>query len=69
MGAAEIKGCQSKGVYCYVKHFAVNEQETHRMGPANWLTEQALRELYLKPFEIVVKQGKQESHDVQPLHV
>ncbi|MGI6392083.1 MAG: glycoside hydrolase family 3 C-terminal domain-containing protein [Candidatus Izemoplasmatales bacterium] len=58
MGAAEIKGCQSKGVYCYVKHFAVNEQETHRMGACNWLTEQALRELYLKPFEIVVKQGK-----------
>lgn len=58
IGAAEVKGCQSKGVYCYVKHFALNEQETHRSGGSSWVTEQAMREIYLKPFEIVVKEGK-----------
>lgn len=55
--ASVIKGAASKGVYTYMKHFAVNEQETHRAGVCTWLTEQALREIYLKPFEIAVKQG------------
>ncbi len=58
IAAALIRGCRSKGVYTYVKHFAVNEQETNRTGLTTWLTEQALRELYLKPFEIAVKEGK-----------
>lgn len=57
MAAAEIRGCQSKGVYCYMKHFALNEQETHRGGGCSWVTEQAMREIYLKPFEIAVKEG------------
>lgn len=57
MAASEIKGAASKGVYCYVKHFAVNDQETNRAGLCTWLTEQALREVYLKPFEIAVKAG------------
>lgn len=59
IAAAEIKGCRSKGVYCYVKHFALNEQETHRSsnGSGTWVTEQAMREIYLKPFEIAVKEG------------
>lgn len=59
MAAAEIKGCQSKGVYCYMKHFALNEQETHRSltGSSSWVTEQAMREIYLRPFEIAVKEG------------
>ena len=57
MAAAEITGCQSKGVYCYMKHFALNEQETHRNGSCSWVTEQAMREIYLKPFEIAVKKG------------
>lgn len=60
MGAAEVRGCQKKGVFCYVKHFVGNEQETHRSvtGDCSWVTEQALRELYLRPFEIIVKEGK-----------
>ena len=59
MAAAEIRGCASKGVYCFVKHFALNEQETHRSsnGSGTWVTEQAMRELYLRPFEIAVKEG------------
>lgn len=58
IASAEVQGCQSKGVNCYVKHFAVNEQETHRNGGCSWLTEQAMRELYLRPFEMTVKIGK-----------
>lgn len=58
MAAAEIRGCQSKGVYCYVKHFALNEQETYRGGNCSWVTEQAMREIYLKPFELAVKAGE-----------
>ena len=59
MAAAQIRGCQSKGVYCFVKHFAVNDQETHRSinGVSVWLSEQALRETYLRAFEIIVKEG------------
>ena len=55
-----IAGVADKGVYANVKHFAVNDQETHRSsnGIATWLDEQALRELYLKPFEMAVKEGK-----------
>lgn len=58
MAAAVIRGAADKGVYAFVKHFAANEQETHRGGVCTWLTEQSLRELYLKPFEIAVKKGK-----------
>ena len=59
MSAAIIKGCQERGVACTIKHFVANEQETHRSngGNSTWLTEQALRELYLKPFEIAVKES------------
>ncbi len=59
MAAAVIRGCQSKGVYCYVKHFALNEQETHRSigGNCSWVTEQAMRETFLRPFELAVKEG------------
>ena len=60
MAGAEIRGCQEKGVVCMVKHFAANEQETHRSigGDCSWLTEQSLRELYLKSFELAVKTGE-----------
>ncbi len=60
IGANAVAGAKSKGVYTYVKHFAVNDQETDRVsnGLITWLTEQTLREIYLKPFEIIVKEGK-----------
>lgn len=57
MAAAVTRGTASKGVYTCLKHFAVNEQETHRAGTATWLTEQSMREVYLKAFEIAVKDG------------
>ena len=55
MAVNVINGAAQKGVYTDLKHFAVNEQETARGGVATYCTEQALRELYLKPFEIAVK--------------
>ena len=60
MGAAEVQGIQSRGVLPKVKHFVANEQETHRSigGDLSWLSEQALREIYLKPFEYTVKLGE-----------
>lgn len=59
LAAAQIRGLRAKGVIPMLKHFAVNDQETHRSanGLVTWLTEQSLREIYLKPFEIAVKEG------------
>ena len=60
IAAAEIRGMQSKGVTPMIKHFVANEQETHRSinGDCSWLTEQALREIYLKAFEIAIKESE-----------
>lgn len=60
MVASELQGIQSKGIYCFTKHFAANDQETNRDagGLATWVNEQALREVYLRGFEIAVKQGE-----------
>ncbi|MDF7665808.1 glycoside hydrolase family 3 N-terminal domain-containing protein [Bifidobacterium sp. ESL0745] len=58
LAAAQIKAAQSKGVYAFMKHFAVNEQETNRSSMlATWANEQSIREIYLKPFELSVKLG------------
>lgn len=59
MAAAEAGGAKSKGIVTYMKHFAVNEQETNRdtNGLVTWLNEQSLREIYLKQFEIAVKES------------
>ena len=58
MGAAMVKGCNSTNTYTYIKHFALNDQETNAMaGLLTWSNEQAIREIYLKPFEIAVKEG------------
>lgn len=56
--AYQAKGALANGMYVYVKHFAVNENEKGRNGLYTWLTEQSLREIYLKAFEITVKVGK-----------
>lgn len=57
MATAVSNGAASKGVYTLIKHFVLNEQETNRVdnGPATWATEQTIRELYLKPFEMAIK--------------
>lgn len=60
MAVNVINGAKQKGVYTDLKHFALNDQETARGGISTFCTEQALRELYLKPFEIAVK-GDDES--------
>lgn len=57
MGAAEVRGAQSKGVIVYMKHFALNDQETNRMGVAVMSNEQTARQIYLNPFEITVREG------------
>ena len=58
MGAAFICGVQSNGVGACVKHFAVNNQETYRNSVNAVVDERALREIYLKAFEITVKKGR-----------
>lgn len=56
MSAAMVSGAESKGVLTFMKHFALNEQEVNaRSGVNVFVDEQAMRELYLKPFEITVK--------------
>ena len=56
MASNAIKGAQEHGVYAYMKHFALNDQEGNRTSmAATWSNEQAIREIYLKPFEISVK--------------
>ena len=62
--AAQTSGLQSKGIAVYTKHFAVNDQETNRAGVHTWLNEQAMREIYLRPYEICVKNSTFEYSDV-----
>ena len=51
-----VKGSQENGVYAYMKHFALNDQEQNRCDMVcTWSNEQAIREIYLKPFEMCVK--------------
>ena len=52
--AAETLGIQSKGVYVYNKHFVLNDQENNRAGIGTWVNEQALRENYLRAFELPI---------------
>ena len=56
--AAEIEGVQSKGVGVSLKHFALNNSENYRFMGDSVADERAMREIYLKPFEIAVKEGK-----------
>ena len=57
--AAEVVGTATdRGVYCYFKHFATNDQEKNRESGISFLTEQALREIYLRSFQMVFEEGK-----------
>lgn len=56
MATNAIMGSQEQGVYAFMKHFALNDQETNRTSMlCTWSTEQAIREIYLKPFEKCIK--------------
>lgn len=56
MAVNEVNGASEQGVYPYIKHFALNEQETNRCSfLLTFASEQAIREIYLKPFEMTVK--------------
>lgn len=70
MTAAVMKGAAAKGVYVNLKHFALNDQETHRSinGLITWATEQSMREIYLKAFEIAIKTAKFD-YDVKAMGV
>lgn len=58
MAAAECQGVYEYNLYPFIKHFALNDQETNRNGMlCTWSTEQAIREIYLKPFEKCIKEA------------
>ncbi|MGM9538526.1 MAG: glycoside hydrolase family 3 C-terminal domain-containing protein [Candidatus Onthomonas sp.] len=58
MGASEVAGAKEFGIQCYIKHFALNDSEINRCNMlCTWTNEQAMREVYLKPFELSVKVG------------
>lgn len=59
MSAAMVSGAQSRDIIVTMKHYAMNEQEVNaRSGVFIWANEQAIREIYLRPFEITVKEGE-----------
>ena len=58
LAAAEAEGAAMQGVYMFVKHFALNDQDENRLSISVWANEQSMRELYLRPFEIAVKEGE-----------
>ena len=63
IASLECEGVISRGMYVFVKHYAINDQENHRgdrngqYSMATWMNEQSARELYLKPFEMCMKVG------------
>jgi beta-glucosidase len=71
VASLEIKGAAEKGVYSTIKHFALNDQENHRgdggieQGCATWSNEQAIREIYVKPFDICMHVGAVDENYVE----
>ena len=58
MAGRVVAGATDRGVYCFFKHFAVNDQEKEREGVSAYVSEQALREIYLKAFQLPIQEGK-----------
>ena len=63
MGYAAIEAAAKNGMYSFIKHFALNDQEDHRdqNGIATWSNEQAIREIYFTPFQMVFENGTVET--------
>lgn len=57
MAREAVVGAAKKGMYGFIKHFALNDQENHRIGICTWSNEQAIREIYLRPFKMAVEGG------------
>jgi beta-glucosidase len=57
MAANVVNGIQERGIAATIKHFAANEQETERLAVDEVISERALREIYLKPFEMTIKEA------------
>ncbi|WP_418968757.1 glycoside hydrolase family 3 C-terminal domain-containing protein [Alloscardovia omnicolens] len=61
LAAAAISGAGNKGIISYLKHFAINDQETNRSNyMATWANEQTVREIYLQPFRIAIQSARSE---------
>ena len=60
MAAAEMSAASEKGLTTYVKHFALNDQETNRGDVLTWANEQTIREVYFRSFEIYIKEATRE---------
>lgn len=61
IASSQVKGIRARGVYVYMKHAILNDQEKNREGVNTWANEQTIREIYLKPFEIAIKKGGAEN--------
>lgn len=68
-GRVVVNGAAQKGMYAFIKHFALNDQETHRddRGIATFAEEQAIREIYLKPFEMTILDNTVEMEYNKPI--
>lgn len=61
MAANEVLGIRSEGVYVYMKHAILNEQEKNREGVNTWCNEQTIRQIYARPFQIAIEKGGAEN--------
>ena len=59
--AAQVRGIRSEGVYVYMKHAILNEQEKNREGVNTWCNEQAIRQIYARSFQIAIEEGGAEN--------
>ena len=57
LAAAIVAGAKQTGTYCFIKHLALNNQDSYRDSLYEWLTEQTLREIYLRPFKLAIEKG------------
>lgn len=61
IAAAQVSGIRSEGVYVYMKHAILNEQEKNREGVNTWCNEQAIRQIYARPFQITIEEAGAEN--------